>query len=157
MKNIQKILVPFDGSPHSNEAVACAADLANRYEASVLILYVDHPFTYALPQGYAAPTPEQLERVREGCFEQDIALARHAAVSAGAPRVETLVQRGDPVTEIVRAASDGSFDLIVMGTHGRTGLQRTLLGSITENVVRRAPCPVLTVRDKETQPAGPKR
>ena len=154
MKPIQKILVPFDGSPHSSEAVARAADLAHRYQASVLILYVDHPFTYALPERYAVGSPEQLERIREGCFEQDVALARRDAVSAGAPRVETLVQRGDPLTEIVRAATDDSFDLIVMGTHGRTGLQRTLLGSITENVVRRAPCPVLTVRATETQRAG---
>lgn len=156
MQSIQKILVPFDGSPHSRAALARAADLAQRYQASVLILYVDHPLTYALPEGYAVASPEQLARVREG-FEREVALARHSAVSAGAVRVESLVQRGDPVMEIVRAATDGPYDLIVMGTHGRAGIKRTLLGSITEEVLRRAPCPVLTVRAEEAQAAGVQR
>jgi nucleotide-binding universal stress UspA family protein len=144
MKPIEKILVPFDGSQHSNEAVACAADLARRYHASLLILYVDHPLTYALPEGYAVVTPEQAASIRAG-FERDVASARNAAANGGAIQVDTLVQRGDPATEIVRTAADGPFDLIVMGTHGRSGVKRALLGSVTENVVRQSACPVLTV------------
>jgi nucleotide-binding universal stress UspA family protein len=72
----------------------------------------------------------------------------------GPLKVETLVQRGDPVTEILRMAEDGASDLIVMGTHGRSGIKRALLGSVAENVVHRAPCPVLVVHSDDAQPAG---
>ncbi len=149
MKPIQKILVPFDGSEHSNEALARAADLARRYGASLLILYVDHPLTYALPKGYSQVTQEQLAQMRAK-FESEVAL-EHRELRDAPLKVETLVQRGDPRTEILRMATDGEFDLIVMGTRGRSGITRALLGSVTENVVHRAPCSVLVVHLNEPQ------
>lgn len=92
---VKKLLVPFDGSQHSNEALARAADLARRYEASLLILYVDHPLTYALPKGCSRVTPEQLAETRER-FEPEVAQAEHAAVREDPLQVETLLQRSDP-------------------------------------------------------------
>src|SRR5262249_59188485 len=67
--------------------------------------------------------------------------------------VEYLVREGDPVAEILRAARARDCDLIVMGTHGRTGLRRLLLGSVAEGVMRKAPCPVLTARPSSPEPA----
>ena len=118
--------------------------------AALLILYVDHPVTYALPAAYALTTREQLEEI-QARYERDVAGARHAALTAGALRVNTLVQRGDAVTEIIRCATEDAYDLIVMGTHGRSGIARAVLGSVAEQVVRRAPCPVLTIRGDDTE------
>ena len=146
MRSIQKILVPFDGSEQSNEAIAYAADIARRYEASIMIMYVDHPLTYALPPGYDLPSRELLERI-QASIEREV--ARHLDVTARALRVQTLVQRGDPVTEILRCATNDGYQLIVMGTHRRTALARAVLGSVTETIVRHAPCPVLAVRSEE--------
>lgn len=149
MQPVRKILVPFDGSPEANEAVTCAADLARHYGASVLILYVDHPLSYALTEPPGVATPEQLAGVRARA-EHVVGSALDGTGSAASPQVQTLVQRGDPVTEILATARDGAFHLIVMGSHGRKGLTRALIGSVAESVVRRAACPVLVVRGEET-------
>lgn len=145
MKPIQKILVPFDVSPHAAEALAYAADLARLYAASLRIVYVDQPLTYNLPEGYAVASPEQLAEIA-AYFERDVAHARQAALASGAPLVETAVLRGEAASEILNYAKQGAYDLIVMGTHGRTGLPHLLLGSVAEKVLRSAHCPVLTVR-----------
>ena len=150
MKALQKILIPFDASSHATEAVAYAADVARVYDAAVTILFVDHPLTYALPEGYAMTTPEQIAELK-AAFERELAGARKTALDAGSPRVTTEIERGDPVTEILRYATENHVDLIVMGTHGRRGLTRALLGSVAENIVSRAPCPVMTVRDRERE------
>ena len=70
------------------------------------------------------------------------------ALADGAPRVATDKAVGEPAAEIVAAAEDGKFDVIVVGTHGRTGFAHMLLGSVAERVVRRAPMPVITVRPR---------
>ena len=145
MQPIRKILVPFDDSPQATEVGAYAANLARACDASLLFLHVDHPLTYALPPGFAALNPAQAAAFQEE-FQRAVAHAKATALAAGAPRVETLVERGDPATEILRVARDGAFNLIVMGTHGRKGLARAFIGSVAEQIVRRAPCPVLTVR-----------
>lgn len=71
---------------------------------------------------------------------------RAAAEGLGAPRVETAKEAGEPAAEIVAFARERGVDLLVLGTHGRTGLEHALMGSIAERVVRKAHCPVLTVR-----------
>lgn len=171
MRAIQKILVPFDGSPLSDEAASYAADIARRYDAELTLLYVDHPVTYALAgesstrdlerRQTAEPKHAQLDRqvARAGpaprepvvdtpvTFEHAVIAARRAALAAGVTRVETIRQRGNPVAEILRCANDDECDLIVMGTHGRSGLTRVLHGgSVAEEIVRAARCPVLTIR-----------
>ena len=130
------------------EAVAYAADLACRYGASLYIVYVYEPLSYALPDGIAMPTPQQHAEI-EALFLRHVANARSAALAAGAPHVETLLLRGDAIREIVSLAKDQAFDLIVMGTHGRRGLNHAFLGSVAEHVLRTAPCPVMTVRIPE--------
>ena len=148
MKPFKKILVPTDFSIHAEEATHIAVDLSKRYEASIMLVYVYEPVSYALPEGYILYTPPQLERMFAE-FDTRLAAAKRAAMSAGAERVETRLLHGFTAAEICELASNGAFDLIVMGTHGRAGFKRLVLGSVAERVVRMAPCPVLTVRIPE--------
>jgi nucleotide-binding universal stress UspA family protein len=148
MRPFKKILVPVDFSPHSDEAIRTVADLARRYEASVTLAHVYEVVAYALPEGYVLQTATQLADMLTE-FSKLLAAAKAKAEAAGAPRVETIQLQGSPAWQIVDFATSKGFDLIVMGTHGRTGLKHALIGSVAERVVRLAPCPVLTVRAPE--------
>ena len=145
MKPIKKILVPVDFSEQSTEALRLAADLAQRYEASLDLLHVFHVMTYALPEGYVVPTADQLALIMQK-YRVQLEAARQSALNAGAPKVEAILLQGGVASEILRAAQESKPDLIVMGTHGRTGAKHLLIGSVAEHIVRVAPCPVLTVR-----------
>jgi nucleotide-binding universal stress UspA family protein len=135
---IRTILHPTDFSPHSAQALELASALAHDYLAQLVILHVAEPVTAAF-DGMVAPQPEgylddlyrQLTKVRPQ--SRDIT-------------VEHQLVQGNPAAEIARVARDQPCDLVVMGTHGRTGLGRLLMGSVAEQVVRKASCPVLTVK-----------
>jgi universal stress protein A len=144
MKPFKKILVPVDFSPQSAEAVRYAADLSRRCEASVELLHVFQTTTYALPESYVVPAGSQLQAIMNE-FESQLCAAKRAAEDAGALHVETQLLHGGVATEILRCAREHECDLLVMGTHGRTGMKHMLLGSVAEYLVRVAPCPVLTV------------
>lgn len=144
----KRILVPVDFSPHSTFAVRLGADLARRHSGAITLLHVFDPLPYALPGDVDALLPDQRQRL-DSQTQKSLAAAQRRAETAGAPRVQRQLLEGNPAEEIVRFASEGQFDLIVMGTHGRRGLQHALLGSIAERVVRLAPCPVLTARAPE--------
>jgi nucleotide-binding universal stress UspA family protein len=136
MINIKKILYATDFSSYSNQAYFHAVTLAESHEASLTILYVYSRQTAApvtLPPGTEERTywREQLEQIRP--------------VNPHIP-VHHVFLEGDPATEIVRYATDANMDLIVMGTHGRTGLERLLMGSVAEKVMRDAGCSVLVVK-----------
>jgi nucleotide-binding universal stress UspA family protein len=136
MINIRKILYPTDFSSYSNQAYFHAVALAENHGASLTILYVYAP-DFGTPnvstKGGANRQywREQLEQIRPV----------DARIS-----VQHVLLEGDPATEIVRYAADAGIDLIVMGTHGRTGLERLLMGSVAEKVMREAPCSVLVVK-----------
>ena len=83
--------------------------------------------------------------------QQAMNAARAKVVDSGVPNVEIVMTEGAPFTEIIRVAREQACDLIVIATHGRSGLKHALLGSVTEKVVRKSPCAVLTVRDAEHQ------
>jgi nucleotide-binding universal stress UspA family protein len=142
---IRKILVPTDFSAHSKQAQAWAVELARRYEATLTLLHVYQPISYALPEGYVLPSANLLADL-EVSLGHALDDAQKELESGSGLRVDTALMQGVPFAEIVRFARDGSFDLIVLSTHGRTGLRHALLGSVAEKVVRKAPCPVLTVR-----------
>jgi nucleotide-binding universal stress UspA family protein len=145
MKPFQRILVPTDFSAHAEEATHIAADLSRRYEASITLAHVYEPVTYALPESYVLFTGPQLDRMFAE-FERALAAARERALAARATTVDTKLLSGFASSEITGLARKGGFDLIVMGTHGRTGLNHFVMGSVAERVVRTAHCPVLTVR-----------
>jgi nucleotide-binding universal stress UspA family protein len=145
MKAFKKILVPVDFSACSNEAIQTAVDLAGRYEATICLLHVHDLGAHALPVGYQLPNPGQIEHVMASHGEQ-LERTKKGLEAAGARNLTTQLLRGVPASEIVAFAKDSAADLIVMGTHGRTGLEHVIVGSVAERVVRRASCPVLVVR-----------
>lgn len=136
METLQSILVPLDGSTPSIAALDHAVALASDYGATIEVLHVlpiDDPLNPA--------AREEIERAMDTAFEQ--------AHDQLGDRVLRRTVSGDPLQEIVEIAGEG-FDLIVIGTHGRVGRLHELLGSIAEGVIRNAPCPVLTVRDRSS-------
>jgi nucleotide-binding universal stress UspA family protein len=149
--NIRKLLVAIDFSTHSAEATRVAAALARRFDAALTLVHVHDPMAYALPDGFTFVPPPQFSSLCEA-FEAQLAEAKQQALEAGAPRVHTQLLRGTVETEIVELAARGEFDLIVVGTHGRTGLGHLLLGSVAERVVRMASCPVLTTKAPRPRP-----
>jgi nucleotide-binding universal stress UspA family protein len=135
-----RILLPTDGSRGNSRAVEQAIGLAAQSDARLHVLFVVEDLPYA---------PEMMDgqveaRLRE-IGEEAISDIRQRADDAGVS-VETALEDGTPHQSILEYADEEGMDLIVMGTHGRSGLDRYLLGSVTERVVRGADTPVLTVR-----------
>jgi universal stress protein A len=147
MMPFHKILVPVDFSAHSAEAVRIAAELSSRFEAPLTLVYVHDPLVYALPDGFTFMPQTAVDQLIDA-LEAQLAQAKLQALGAGARRVETQLLHGLVSEAVVARATTGAFDLIVMGTHGRTGMQHVLMGSTAERVVRLAACPVLTVKAK---------
>jgi nucleotide-binding universal stress UspA family protein len=139
------ILVPTDGSDASAVALDHALSLATQYDARVHGLYVVDWEPYGLVEEGKSIVVDSLHD--EGAAA--VASIEEAAESAGVD-VRTSVVEGDIHRHIVDYADDEGIDLIVMGTHGRRGLDRLILGSVTERVVRSSPVPVLTVRQRPT-------
>jgi nucleotide-binding universal stress UspA family protein len=156
MPILQKILLPVDFSAGAQAAVDYAGSLGAKFHATVDILFVWNPpvlvpeslLVVTQAPGSEAITIEQLARNRAMLELKAVQMTLHKAGVEGA-RIHLGV--GDAAHEIVAMAEHGAFDLIVMGTHGRSGLARFALGSVAEKVVRHATCPVLTVRRSETQ------
>jgi len=142
----KKILFCTDFSENSDYAFAYALNLARTYNATLLILHViieRASYYWSTPKGVDELVAKQTERVK-----QEIN-TRYLGKAEGFKNYEILARvadEGRAFYEIIQAAREESADLIVMGTHGRTGFDHLILGSTAENVVRKSPCPVLTVR-----------
>jgi nucleotide-binding universal stress UspA family protein len=149
----KKILCPIDFSEDSQQAMQVAAELARGSQATLVLLYVWQPKQWMTDYGMQWPNEVLLEA--QATEEGKLAAYRVDAQRLGAPEVAARLLRGEPWDQIVSAArDDAAVDLIVMGTHGRTGLRRALIGSVAERVVRHAPCTVMVVRAPQTrQPA----
>jgi nucleotide-binding universal stress UspA family protein len=143
---LRTILHPTDASACSREAFRLACSLARDHGARLIALRVT-----AVPdlvyEGYGTPGSPLAEEEYVAEARKDVGELRPADPGLA---LERRVEEGDPAAEILRVAAEAGADLIVMGTHGRTGLRHLLLGSVAEQVVRKAPCPVLTL----TTPAG---
>jgi nucleotide-binding universal stress UspA family protein len=146
MKPYTKILVPTDFSSSATEALHTAVDLAARYGASITLVHVFEPLVYPFPEATGFSSILNLADVIED-IDKLLEKNKQAALDAGAKTVTATQLQGHPPSEIADYAKAGGFDLIVMGTHGRRGLSRLMIGSVAERVVRIAPCAVLTVRD----------
>lgn len=142
-----RIMCPVDFSAGSSEALRVAAELARERDAALVLVHVWSPAQMTMGEGYLAPTV--IQDMVDGETAQ-LAKSKTEAQQLGVKEVATRLLTGVPWDEIVSAArSDSAVDLIVIGTHGRTGLAHVLLGSVAEKVVRHAPCPVLVVRRRE--------
>jgi nucleotide-binding universal stress UspA family protein len=145
---IEHILVPHDFDQAAESALSYALGLAETLGARVTILHAYEMPVYGYPDAIVASFESATERKRQ-CGEvlQRVASrARRSSVS-----VDTALQQGTPWAEIVDTAERLHVDLIVMGTHGRRGIHRVLLGSVAEKVVRCAPCAVLTLHAAEAR------
>jgi nucleotide-binding universal stress UspA family protein len=125
--------------------VDVATDLARRYAAKLSIVHVHQPVMYAAPDAFLLRPSNELEEVMTAVGKKLEEIAGSVR-GDGTLQIDTKLLQGAPVQEIGRLAADGGYDLIVMGTHGRTGVAHALIGSVAERVVRTAACPVLTVR-----------
>jgi len=152
MPSFTKILVAVDFSPHSEAALAMAIDLARRYDAAISVVHVYQPPHLPPPDGYLVMSPAELTDLL-GQIERRLESVGRTTREAGIHHVETHLLHGNPAAEIARQARIGSNDLIVIGTHGRTGFKRLVLGSVAERVLHKAPCPVLAVRLPTDPPA----
>lgn len=138
MLPIRTVLHPTDFSERSDNALQLACALARDYEARLVIVHVEATPTIVYGEGVVPPDPEIL-------FQQAKEKLDRLRVADANLRVERRFEEGDPASVILRVAGEINADLIVLGTHGRTGLARLLMGSVAEQVVRKASCPVLTV------------
>jgi len=152
MISLRKVLVPTDLSPCSAHALQEAQLFATTFSASIDLLYVWSLPALVAPEavitGLGINEQPLLDWVRSSAREL-LAKFELEAKRAGIAISVSFCEPGDPATVIAEHAANGKYDLLVLGTHGRTGLSHALLGSVAEKVIRRAPCPVLTVRSRE--------
>ena len=148
MIHLKRILVPTDFSDSARHALSYGVSFAQEYGAEILLLHVVENLTV----GYASdlfpvPMAEVYEEI-SGYAKAELAKLG-AEVRTRGVAVRELVAQGKPSAEILRIAREETVDMIVLGTHGKGLLDRSLFGSTTERVVRKAPCPVLTCRHPE--------
>jgi nucleotide-binding universal stress UspA family protein len=145
---IKKILCPVDFSESSAYALRYALAFAVAYDADLELLHVmEMPFLPPYSTTAAPDLSMTIERIRQESQQAlDELVERNKALH---PRVTGRMVVGTPFIEIINAAKEGGVDLVVVGTHGRTGLKQILIGSVAEKVVRKSPCPVLAVKHPE--------
>ena len=136
-----QILVPTDGSPASDAAIEHAIDLARQYDATLHALYVVDGAAYSTLEAGSQVVVDALQSEGEEATRRVAEAAERADVGC-----ETVVATGTAYSTIRDYVDEHAIDVVVMGTHGRKGLDRYLLGSVTERVVRTSDVPVLTVR-----------
>ncbi len=140
----KKILVPTDGSRGVEKAINCATAIALAFDAKVYLLLVVEP--PALLFEYANVAEKQIIEAMQQEGQRVLEKAAEVIRQSGVAEVETVLRTGMPAKAILDFVDEAKIDLIVMGTHGRRGLDRVLLGSVTEEVVRLSKVPVMTVR-----------
>ncbi len=147
---IQRVLLPTDFSTYSATATKYACELATKFDAELHVLHALEIHAVAAPDfGMGLALPRYMEESRAAA-EQAMTKTVDAQWASNRKVVHAIVE-GSPRAEIVRYARDKDVDLIVLTTHGRSGLAHVLMGSVAESVVRTAPCPVLTVRPQGHQ------
>jgi nucleotide-binding universal stress UspA family protein len=148
---IRNVLVGVDGSENSDRALDFALDLAEKFGASVTILNVSESLamsgvpqeSFAYPSGSTAVLAKDLRAIQNEIISKNVSHARAVKPNLA---VSSMLKEGDPALEIVNAAKDGGFDVIVVGHRGTGRMRERLLGSISEKVAHNAPCPVVIVK-----------
>ena len=143
---ISKVLVPIDFSDYSKSALKYAVSFVKHFNAKLILVYVVEPVIYPpdFSMGQIAIPSVDLEMDKRAMEELD-KLAEQEIPSE--IKVKSIVKTGKPFIEIIETAGEQDVDLIIIATHGHTGMEHILFGSTAEKVVRKAPCPVLTLRE----------
>lgn len=143
---IKKVLVPIDFSDYSKSSLRYAVNFAKQFNSVIYLIYVVEPVIYppdfsmgqiAIPSVNAEwdeRAKEELERLAKTEIPEGV-------------KVKTILKNGKPFLEIIETAKEEDIDLIIIATHGHSGVEHILFGSTAEKVVRKAPCPVLTLRE----------
>ena len=141
---IKKILVPVDFSSYSDQVLDYAATMAQGFKARVILMHVVQPFQYSVTDTLNVIDHDRaLKAIATSLLDNSCKMLRERGLS-----VDIHLTSGSPHREIVKKSHQEKVNMIIMGTHGRTGLEHILFGSVAEKVLRLAACPVLTVRSK---------
>lgn len=144
--NISKVLVPIDFSDYSKSALKYAVNFVKLFKAQLILIYVVEPVIYPpdFSMGQIAIPSVDLEMDKRA--EEELNKLAEQEIPTEI-KVKSIVKTGKPFIEIIETASEQDADLIIIATHGHTGMEHILFGSTAEKVVRKAPCPVLTLRE----------
>jgi universal stress protein A len=142
----KKIVSPVDFSEFTDDIVAYAVDIATKYGAELHLLHVIPNLNYFTPYE-SFLTPENLVSI-ESNIEKEVAKDFDKTTKGISIPISKVIKTGVTFVEIIDYIKENEIDLVVMGTHGRSGIEHILIGSVAEKVVRKSPCPVLTVRPK---------
>ncbi len=145
MTPFRRVLVAHDFSSFADTALERAAEIAGRYGAALTIVHVYQPIVATIPDGLVLYSAAHFADFM-GEINRHLEQLQQRALGFGATSTTTVVRQGPPHVELCDYAREHEIDLIVVGSHGRTGLMHALVGSVAEKVVRKAPCPVLVVR-----------
>ncbi|MFQ5589058.1 MAG: universal stress protein [Nitrospiria bacterium] len=140
----KSILVGTDFSDYSERAIAHASVLAKQFDAKITLLHVIESFSYSLTDSMTVVGHDQALSTTAAALLENL---QNTLIDEGLS-VDRLLEHGAPYKQIIKIAEEKSVNLIVVGTHGRTGMEHLLLGGVSEKVVRLAKCPVLTVPGK---------
>ena len=142
----KKILCPVDFSKFTQEVINYAVDLAKKYGAELHVMHVVPNMTYFTPYE-SFLTPENLIAIEKNIQDEVEDNFEKLLKDQDIP-TKKVIKTGVPFVEIIAYAKSESVDLIVMGTHGHSGIEHILIGNVAEKVVRKSPCPVMTIRPK---------
>ena len=147
---LKKILCPTDFSENSEHALKYALALATLSQAKLQLFHVVEPISYPRSTELFEPVLDEVELTMkmEAAYQKQLE-DQVTALKEEYSKITGKLVTGNTFLEIIQVARDDAVDMIVMGTHGRTGLAHVLIGSVAERVVREAPCPVLTVKHPE--------
>jgi nucleotide-binding universal stress UspA family protein len=145
MAAFKEIVVATDFSEYSLRAIEYGAEIAAKFESHVTLVYVVEPVLQTADLTWTTVDFEELNKSHREMAEKQIGKIVEEKFPKGV-RCDTAVLFGKPFVEILKCAKDRGADLIVMATHGRGAISHLLMGSTAEKVVRKAPCPVLTVK-----------
>jgi len=148
MIQLKKILVPIDFSEYSKNALRYAIEFAQHFGADIILIYVVEPMIYPADFSFGQVSIPNMENelTRIGNEQLEKLITDEVANKVKARKI---VKTGKAFVEIIKTAREEEIDLIIIATHGQTGIEHILFGSTAEKVARKAPCPVLTVRPRE--------
>lgn len=144
--SIHKTLVPIDFSDYSKNSLRYAVNFAEKFNAEIILLYVVEPILYPTDLTLGQIVLPSVDIDLEARAREELEKLVNTEIRPE-QKVKTLIKSGKPYIEIIETAKEEDVDLIIISTHGHSGIEQVLFGSTTDKVVRKAPCPVLTLRE----------
>jgi nucleotide-binding universal stress UspA family protein len=144
--NIKKVLVPIDFSDYSKSALKYAVNFAKTFNAEIILVYVVEPVIYPPDFSMGQIAMPSINAEWDDRAKDELQKLAKSDIT-GTENVKTVIKTGKPFIEIIETAKEEDVDIIIIATHGHSGVEHILFGSTAEKVVRKAPCPVLTLRE----------